>query len=225
MTLCNLGSWLSKHLQVSSQEGKTHREVKPLKTPASCVDQERLPGELGLEQGLQRKIQTNREDGEDISGGGNSKAKVQRRWAPGMFEGRRDCGNGKAPDLIQPWGLRLADITQRLCGFPELQFPPSWTGCYILSASSASQGRRFGPKWRKNFLTGGNGFQSPCYGQAYWEGDLWRPLPCPRFCDPTSQRCRPCFWRCPSHISLTQIFSQHLLLACSAPGTVRSITQ
>ena len=48
-----------------------------------------------------------------------------------MFEGRTDCGNGKAPDLIQPWGLNLADITQRLCGFSELQFPPSWTGCYI----------------------------------------------------------------------------------------------
>lgn len=50
-------------------------------------------------------------------------AKVQRSWAPGVFMGCTDCRSGKTSDLIQPWGLYLADIKQGLCGFSELQFP------------------------------------------------------------------------------------------------------
>lgn len=54
-------------------------------TPAGRVDRERLPRGVRVRVATseKRKIQTNKEDGEGISGGGNSMAKMQRRWAPG----------------------------------------------------------------------------------------------------------------------------------------------
>lgn len=82
-----------------------------------------FPGEVGLEQGVQRREGFRQRDGKGISDGGSSVAKMQRSWAPGVFMGRTDCQSGKTSDLIQPWGLYLADIKQGLCDFSELQFP------------------------------------------------------------------------------------------------------
>ena len=98
-----------------------------------------FPGELGLEQGVQRRERFRQIDGKGISDGETSVAKVQRSWAPGVFMGCTDCRSRKTSDLIQPWGLYLADITQGLCGFSELQFITCKLDV-ILPVLSAAQG-------------------------------------------------------------------------------------
>ena len=67
------------------------------------------------------------------SHGRNRVAKVQRWGTPGLLVGSTVRGTGRASDLVQPWGPRTADSTQKLWFlWASVAFPINWMFYYLL---------------------------------------------------------------------------------------------